>query len=71
MQQLAQRFGIAPPAATAHHFSADLGPFRVKCERHTEFLRLKFIASGMPDGFLTNAVFETVLADWQAPCLAN
>ena len=43
---LAARFGIEPPASDAHHFSADLGPFRVKCERHTEFLRFKFIVAG-------------------------
>jgi uncharacterized membrane-anchored protein len=65
---LAARFGIAPPASDAHHFSADLGPFRVKCERHTEFLRFKFIvagSNGTGDPFAKPAI-DAVPADWLA-----
>ena len=32
--------------AGANHYSADLGPFRLKWERHTEFTRYKFIVAG-------------------------
>ena len=57
VRDLAQRFGAAPPAAGANHYSADLGPFRLKWERHTEFARYKFIvAGGGPDPFANPAI---------------
>lgn len=43
---LAERFGVTPPAEGANHFSAAFGPFRLKCERHTEYVRYKFIVPG-------------------------
>jgi uncharacterized membrane-anchored protein len=63
---LAARFGADPPAADAHHFSADLGPFRVKCERHTEFLRLKFIVAGGHTEPFADPAIEAVPSDWLA-----
>jgi uncharacterized membrane-anchored protein len=53
----AMRCGAAPPEASAYHYSADFGAYRIKAERHTEFLRLKIIASdygrgGEADPFL-------------------
>jgi len=63
---LVERYGVAAPAREANHFSADLGPFRVKWERHTEFTRYKFIVAGaVPDPFATPAI-EAVPADWLA-----
>ncbi len=47
--ELARRFGQQPPAPGASHYSVDLGPFRVKWERHTEFARYKIIAPGASD----------------------
>lgn len=62
---LLRRFGQAPPAR-ANHYSADLGPFRVKWERHTEFTRYKFIFAGAaPDPFDPPAL-SSVPDDWLA-----
>lgn len=44
--ELAERFGALPPREGANHFRADLGPFRLKWERHTEFTRYSFIVAG-------------------------
>ena len=63
---LVHRYGRSPPARSASHFSADLGPFRVKWERHTEFTRYKFIvADGGADPFDPPAL-RSVPADWLA-----
>jgi uncharacterized membrane-anchored protein len=35
--ELCARSGVAPPAEGANHFRADLGTFRLKWERHSEF----------------------------------
>jgi uncharacterized membrane-anchored protein len=62
---LVRRFGLAPPAP-GNHYSADLGPFRVKWERHTEFSRYKFIVAGAgPDPFDPPAL-HSVPAEWLA-----
>ncbi len=44
--ELAKRFNVTPPPEGANHFSADFGPFRLKCERHSEYIRFKFIVEG-------------------------
>ena len=63
--ELVRRMGGTPPAR-ANHYSADLGPFRVKWERHTEFTRYKFIVAGAaPDPFHPPAL-HAVPADWLA-----
>lgn len=46
LADLVRRYGLEPPPPRANHYSADLGAFRVKWERHTEFTRYKFIAPG-------------------------
>jgi uncharacterized membrane-anchored protein len=61
---LARRYGQTPPAR-ASHYSADLGPFRVKWERHTEFTRYKFIVAGGGDPF-DHPALQAVPADWLA-----
>ena len=63
---LAAHFGASPPAPGANHYSADLGSFRVKWERHTEFSRYTFIAKGLQgDGFDRPAI-DLVPAAWRA-----
>jgi uncharacterized membrane-anchored protein len=63
---LVRRFGQTPPARSASHYSADLGAFRVKWERHTEFTRYKFIvADGSPEPFDPSAL-QSVPDDWLA-----
>jgi uncharacterized membrane-anchored protein len=64
VQDLATRFGVQPPEFGANHFSADLGPFRVKCERHTEFLRFKFIIAGAAGDVFSDTAIQAVPSDW-------
>lgn len=44
--ELCRDRGVQAPDDQALHFSADLGSFRLKWERHTEFVRFTFIATG-------------------------
>jgi uncharacterized membrane-anchored protein len=63
---LVRRCGQTPPGRSASHYSADLGSFRVKWERHTEFTRYKFIvADGGADPFDPPAL-QSVPGDWLA-----
>ncbi len=63
---LARRFGVAPPNPRANFFSADLGPFRLKWERHTEFARYKFIVPGDGEAAFTDPAIAQVPAEWVA-----
>jgi uncharacterized membrane-anchored protein len=60
---LATHFGKPPPAAKANHYSADLGPFRLVWERHTEFARYTIIVPGTGSGAEATALAQ-VPADW-------
>jgi uncharacterized membrane-anchored protein len=60
---LAKRFNKTPPAQ-ASHYSADLGPFRVTWERHSEFARYTFIVAGAPDDPFVEPALQAVPADW-------
>jgi uncharacterized membrane-anchored protein len=63
---LAQRYAAQPPPAGANHYSADFGAFRLRWERHTEFVRYTFIApAGTRDPFAVPATSE-IPADWLA-----
>ena len=61
---LAERFGAAPPSPGLNHYSADLGPFRLKWERHTEFHRYKFIVPGTGTDPFDDPAIAAVPADW-------
>ncbi|MEZ5930932.1 MAG: DUF3422 domain-containing protein [Alphaproteobacteria bacterium] len=63
---LAERYGVRPPAEHANHYSTDLGPFRLKWERHTEFSRYKFIAAKDGDAPFATSALEVVPEDWIA-----
>ncbi len=65
LADLCDRFGVDPPAQGTNHFSADLGPFRLKWERHTEFTRYWFFvpARGSANLFGVTAL-EAVPQDW-------
>ncbi len=43
---LCDRYGVTPPVPGATHFSASLGPLRLKWERHGEFSGYTFLAPG-------------------------
>jgi uncharacterized membrane-anchored protein len=64
--ELAHRHGVPPPPDGTAHFSADLGAFRLKFERHSEFTRYKFIAAGAVDEPFRQTALRTVPADWLA-----
>lgn len=61
---LADMFNAARPRPGANHYSVDLGPFRLKWERHAEFSDYTFITpGGEPDWFETLAI-HAVPASW-------
>lgn len=62
--ELARRFGQPGPAPGANHYSADLGPFRVKWERHTEFARYKVIVPGADDYPFADPALWALPAGW-------
>jgi len=66
LRALAERFRAPPPAAEANHYSADLGPFRVKWERHTEFVRYKFMLAGAGEDPFAEPAVAAVPGDWLA-----
>jgi uncharacterized membrane-anchored protein len=61
---LVQRYGAASPPRGANHLSVDLGPFRLKWERHTEFSRYKFIVTGGADDPFAPPAIAAVPSDW-------
>jgi len=61
---LCQRFGVTPPPAGVNHFSADLGIFRVKWERHTEFYTYTFFRPGRCGGLFEDPVIGLLPPDW-------
>jgi uncharacterized membrane-anchored protein len=63
---LAGRFGVAPPPPGSTHFSANLGPFRIKWERHTEFSRLVFLVDGAERAPFAEPAIDAVPAEWVA-----
>ena len=59
--ELVETTGVTPPDPGQNHFSADLFAFRLKWERHSEFVRYTFIKAG-PVGRET--AIESVPKDW-------
>ncbi len=66
VRELAERYGRAPPPPDANHYSDNLGPFRIKWERHTEFTRYKFIAEGAFDDPFAQPAIQVLPPDWLA-----
>lgn len=63
---LCARFGKPAPAESANHYLVDLGPVRLKWERHTEFTRYKVIADGDPADPFGTPPITLLPADWVA-----
>jgi uncharacterized membrane-anchored protein len=67
---LAESHKVLPLDAGADHYSADMGAFRLKAERHTEFVRFKFIVPGLGSGGETQPFAEPAIsavpAEWIA-----
>ena len=77
LRTLCEQHGVEPPAAGATHFRADIGPVRLKWERHGEFsgytdhhlwhradkpVRQAVAASLLPPGWLAGVPGATVAA---------
>ena len=63
---LCARFDVTPPEPGTNHFQGDFGAFRLKWEKHTEFVRYTFVVDGIAaedDPFQEPAIAQ-VPADW-------
>lgn len=63
---LCERYGTHPPPADAIHYSADLGVFRLRWERHTEFSTYTFIKAGAAERPFAAPVAKLVPPEWLA-----
>jgi uncharacterized membrane-anchored protein len=61
---LARRRQVAAPPPGANHLSADLGPYRMIWEQHTEFSRVTFIAPGAGENPFAEPALSLVPEDW-------
>ena len=66
LADLAIRFGAVPPTPQANHYSVDLGAFRLRWERHTEFSRYIVIVPGAGEVSFAEPATATVPAEWLA-----
>ncbi|MBS4097909.1 MAG: DUF3422 domain-containing protein [Sulfuricella sp.] len=62
--ELCTRHNAPPPAPDATHYSADFGPFRVRWERHAEFVSYTFMVAGPFDDPFSLPALERVPHDW-------
>lgn len=63
---LCRRYGVNGPAEGASHYSVDLGAFRLRWERHTEFSSYGFIRQGAFSAPFEAPVIADVPSDWLA-----
>jgi uncharacterized membrane-anchored protein len=63
---LCERFRVAPPSPSARHHSADLGVFRLKWERHSEFSSYTFFHSAPFEQPFQETAINRVPTDWLA-----
>jgi uncharacterized membrane-anchored protein len=64
VRDLCARFNAEPPADKVLHFSTNLGPFRLKWERHTEFIRFTFIVDDAVEDPFARPAIASVPEDW-------
>jgi len=64
--ELCRLFNIPPPPMTATHFSENMGRFRLKWERHTEFVTFTVIKEATFDQPFKDTAIELVPAEWLA-----
>jgi len=63
---LCERYGVGAPPEDAIHFSLDLGPFRLRWERHSEFTTYTFFARGDSPEPFGRPASSIVPAEWLA-----
>ena len=61
---LCRRFGVEAPAPDATQVFVDLGGFRLRWERHTEFSTYGFIVEGGFEEAFSDPIINRVPADW-------
>lgn len=66
VRDLCRRHGIEPPGGSVIHYSVDLGSFRLKWERHTEFVRYLFIVGGEAADPFGSTAISLLPTDWVA-----
>jgi uncharacterized membrane-anchored protein len=64
LSQLLRRYGRQTPKRISNHFSADLGEFSIRWERHAEFARYTFTAPGRFADPFALAALTAVPEDW-------
>jgi uncharacterized membrane-anchored protein len=66
LARLCERLGAPPPPPSATHHSADLGTFRLKWERHTEFSTWTAFRPGIATPPFALTALAALPADWLA-----
>jgi uncharacterized membrane-anchored protein len=66
ISDLIQRMGGPALGLENNHYSADFGSFRVKWERHNEFVRYKFFVEGVEAEPFSDPAINAVPQDWLA-----
>ena len=66
IRELAERFNAPLPVEGTNHYSADLGPFRVKWERHTEFTGYEFTIQKDENPPFSDPPIRAVPQEWVA-----
>jgi uncharacterized membrane-anchored protein len=66
LRALCEAHDVTPPAAGATHFRADIGPVRLKWERHGEFSGYTVIARGVGDKPFANVAAALLPPGWLA-----
>lgn len=66
VSELCRRFGVSGPPEGSAHYSVDLGPFRLRWERHTEFSSYGFIKQGEFTSPFDDPVIGEVPTEWLA-----
>lgn len=61
---LCEQLGCSPPAPDAKHFFGDLGTFKLKYERHTEFATFTFLRPLGEGGWFQEPALSAVPVDW-------
>jgi len=64
LETLCKRYGVNPPTPDMNHFSADFGPFRLRFERHTEFISVMAIRKGSFSKAFDRPASSYVPNDW-------
>ncbi|MDV7341554.1 DUF3422 domain-containing protein [Terasakiella sp. A23] len=64
LKKLCEQFDVAAPSKDTNHFIADMGPFRLRWERHTEFSTYTFFRNEACEEPFVHPVIEFVPKDW-------